>query len=1243
MYGCSSSLMCFFALSLCLISCSSGQPLNADTNVIELRYYSDDPVIDMCSEGPVIPTTSKSVCKSVKIPGLENRVVPGEPVLPFRTVKILLPYGEEIEEIEVMPGEKKNLGKIFIEPGQEPVPISRMDDSSSFDIAPLNETIYESMEPYPKELYSILGLQEKLGYKILYINLHPIMYIPKTKDAYYFGTFDVKVTTTPMLTLDKDLFRGSSQDEAVVLKMVDNNEEVATYSSRVVPITSSPLLNGECDYVIITNQYLKNAPEPYNFQTLADWKRSKGLSAEIVAVEDIYDFYDGIDEQEKIRNFIRDAYYNNDLSYVLLGGDADGSRKGGTSGDNIVPVRGLWAWNYDSSPPNIPSDLYYACLDGSYDYNGNGIYGEMNDGTGGGDVDLLAEVYVGRAPVDSYEELSNFVRKTIAYERSVGDPYLSEILMVGEYLGFGGIGDWGGNSKDETKGQSDANGYDTRCFSDNFHIQSLYDRDHDWSKSELMTLINQNVHSINHLGHAGIDGVMKMDMYDIALLSNDKYFLGYSQGCYAGTFDNRNPDGIYLPQDCILEHFVTTSHGAFAFIGNSRFGWARKFTTDGPSQRYDRQFWNAIFGEDIRNIGRANQASKEANLGSIDESIDGKSMRFCYYGLNLLGDPETPYHMPLASRHDVEISAIQLPSYIRSNKTVQVDAIVENNGVKDEHDIEVQLLENGVVKGSHIIPYLSSGASTTVTLPWSRDFQGNYTLEMRVVPIVGEENIENNYKNKSIEISSTSGSILLVDDDEGANYETYYEDALAANGYKYVKIDTSPNFEELNAFDCVIWFTGRDFTMTLTSDDQMNLAAFLDNGGNLFISGQDIGYNIQGSDFYEKYLHSEYMKDNVGHFSLEGVSGDPITDGMLINISGGDSANNQYWPSEILPTTSYAFEIFKYQRRGCGAIRADTGTYKLVYFAFGFESIDSPSDRMKIMDAIIKYLSGDSIAKDVTYVAAYSMPIDHQSVSNLVNQSGHFEYNSSDVPISTSRLDVSSSMVPEKSISYDTIVVPTTVAIKEPEQYGQYCEHKLISGTGAVLLNTSITDRQIALDYSNYLSGTGRLDMDSTQAYSQDASRLVRPTLNGTSLNGTSPNKLNFYESTKMQFDVRDDNGDLILGAADLAGEKYLGSKGLYGGMNADISENFRVNRIDKDQSAFFGTTNNSTIAHTVGLDVVSDFNGSWGTQAHMKKIFYKEVRDDEQFSGEFQVDKEIKFHEDPTLDVETNPCECLA
>jgi VCBS repeat-containing protein len=115
------------------------------------------------------------------------------------------------------------------------------------------------------------------------------------------------------------------------------------------------------------------------------------------------------------------------------------------------------------------------------------------------------------------------------------------------------------------------------------------------------------------------------------------FVIGYTQGCYSGSFDNRVVDGSYYDDDCFAEKITTMETAEVANIGNSRFGWGGSGNTNGASQYFDRQFYDAIFGEDITLIGDANADSKEDNVAYIS-SLQG-AIRWCFYELNLFGDP----------------------------------------------------------------------------------------------------------------------------------------------------------------------------------------------------------------------------------------------------------------------------------------------------------------------------------------------------------------------------------------------------------------------------------------------------------------------------------------------------------------------------------------------------------------------------------------------------------------------------
>lgn len=538
----------------------------------------------------------------------------GQYNLPTKSSYLLINQGEEITNIEIDTGKKILIGSNFnIEPVQIPISFSEISNEES-DANIVVEQDYESI--CPTSLYDNVGIYWFRGYQILVLLLHPVQYHPATKKLYYFEDITVKISTKENNQISP-LFRMNEKDEYEIIKKVDNPINVQSYKK----ISKYPVSSDPYDLLILTTERFKDA-----FKPLKEAHEANGLATEIKTLRDI-SFIPSLINPDKIRDFIRKEYIKNGIEYVLIGGD-----------DDLIPAQKLWveAWNHGDTT-NMPSDLFYACLDGTYNYDNDENWGEPSDGDNGMKLDLVGEVYIGRACVDIISDVYNFVDKTVNYIENGG--YSSgENLMVGEYL-WEDPDTWGGDYMDEMVNGSNSNGYSTVGIpSDHYNHEFLYDRDwpgNNWPKSEIKNKINQGALIINHLGHSSYGYNMKMVNDDILTLDNDDPCFVYSQGCMAGGFDNPND------YDCIAEYFtVKTPKAAFAAIMNARYGWGTKGSTNGPSQRFHRQFWDAIFGEGICEIGKANQDSKEDILPYLNYAC----MRWCYYQLNLFGDPSLVFY-----------------------------------------------------------------------------------------------------------------------------------------------------------------------------------------------------------------------------------------------------------------------------------------------------------------------------------------------------------------------------------------------------------------------------------------------------------------------------------------------------------------------------------------------------------------------------------------------------------------------
>lgn len=234
------------------------------------------------------------------------------------------------------------------------------------------------------------------------------------------------------------------------------------------------------------------------------------------------------------------------------------------------------------------------------------------------------------------------------------------------------------------------------------------------------------------------------------------------------------------------------------------------------------------------------------------------------------------------------------------------------------------------------------------------------------------------------EVKIGRAEVLLVDDDGGDNLETYYMDALQVQSRSHERYDRllEGRLDPLmiDEYDTIVWFTGSERDSTLTPSDQDRLRAFLDRGGSLFLTGQDIGYDLvengtaEEASFYRDYLHAEYVRDGWKIDILTGMPDEPLIERVsqanILSLAIGGAAN-QNFPSVILPGDG-ASPLYKYSYTyyDIAGIKYED-FYRLVYFAFGFEGIGSftaenhAAVRARLMRNIINWFQYEKIKGDL--------------------------------------------------------------------------------------------------------------------------------------------------------------------------------------------------------------------------------------------------------------------------------------
>jgi len=214
--------------------------------------------------------------------------------------------------------------------------------------------------------------------------------------------------------------------------------------------------------------------------------------------------------------------------------------------------------------------------------------------------------------------------------------------------------------------------------------------------------------------------------------------------------------------------------------------------------------------------------------------------------------------------------------------------------------------------------------------------------------------------------------VLFVDADGGFSYESYFTDALTAAGRSHQTWNrTALGFltaADLAWFDTVVW-NAELAAPALTDADRTALSGLLAAGGDLVLSGQDIAsdladptspsYTAATQQWYEETTGAFFGAADSQDITLSGVAGDPIGNGMVMNIAGGDGADNQSQADVLIPAAA-ARSFLEYSPGQSAAVRYFVAGARIVTLGFGFEGIDTAAHRTALMAAILDWIAVDT-------------------------------------------------------------------------------------------------------------------------------------------------------------------------------------------------------------------------------------------------------------------------------------------
>jgi uncharacterized lipoprotein YddW (UPF0748 family) len=166
----------------------------------------------------------------------------------------------------------------------------------------------------------------------------------------------------------------------------------------------------------------------------------------------------------------------------------------------------------------------------------------------------------------------------------------------------------------------------------------------------------------------------------------------------------------------------------------------------------------------------------------------------------------------------------------------------------------------------------------------------------------------------------------------------------------------------LGGYPAVDWFVGEESgaDAALSDAERALLAAYLESGGRLLISGAEIGYDLveNGRDpvFYHDHLRADYRGDDAGTYGFAGAPGS-LFDGLTGSFDDGTGGTYDVGYPDRLGSAAGSGVVLNYTGgTSDGAAVAYEGNSRVVHFGFPLEAVTDATTRSDLFCRATAYL-----------------------------------------------------------------------------------------------------------------------------------------------------------------------------------------------------------------------------------------------------------------------------------------------
>ncbi len=299
---------------------------------------------------------------------------------------------------------------------------------------------------------------------------------------------------------------------------------------------------------------------------------------------------------------------------------------------------------YHLNGTQLTADMYFGCLDGSWNDTHDKYWGEGFKLVPYDNPDLYAEVYNGRIARSDLADVSLMIDKIIDYETPCDADYLNRYMFLAEVL-F--PLEWPDLPLSLNGADFAEFIYATSLQGKPIDIIKMYETD--WlftnavpeTKQAALDSMDVGFNHVNHIGH-GFRFTMStanasVENSDVDLLTN---------GCRLTNLYMLNCTAAAYQFFCLAEHFLANPNGgAVSVIG------ANESAYPNSSSNYMNEYYELLFNDNVVHIGETFARSR---LPRTPVAIAGDNVDlWTHYIYTLLADPEMPLYTAQAKDIDV--------------------------------------------------------------------------------------------------------------------------------------------------------------------------------------------------------------------------------------------------------------------------------------------------------------------------------------------------------------------------------------------------------------------------------------------------------------------------------------------------------------------------------------------------------------------------------------------------------------